>query len=243
VAVAEGEKENNSSGFSFFRSIPLVGMLFFLDVYSMTLIYCYDAYCGWCYGFSPVIRKIAEDYRERIFIEVLSGGMIRENVPISYSAGYVSKAYKMVEERTGIKFGDDFLWHIFHPDQSDWILNSEKAAIALCIFKDYRPGLQVQFASDLQYALKFEGRDLTDEQAYRHLLAKYQLSAEEFYEKLRSEEYHHRALEEFSIVQRLQVRGFPALFLQTGDSKYYRIADGFTDYETVKSRIDPITRI
>ena len=31
------------------------------------------------------------------------------------------------------------------------------------------------FATDLQYALNYEGRDLTDDEAYRHLLAKYSL--------------------------------------------------------------------
>ena len=40
------------------------------------LIYCYDAYCGWCYGFSPVIKKIAEEYKDKLDIEVLSGGMM-----------------------------------------------------------------------------------------------------------------------------------------------------------------------
>jgi putative protein-disulfide isomerase len=41
-----------------------------------TIIYCYDAYCGWCYGFSPVIKKISEEYRHQIHFETLSGGMI-----------------------------------------------------------------------------------------------------------------------------------------------------------------------
>ena len=41
-----------------------------------TLIYCYDAYCGWCYGFSPVIKKIAAQYKDELYIEVLSGGMM-----------------------------------------------------------------------------------------------------------------------------------------------------------------------
>ncbi|MEI9933445.1 MAG: thioredoxin domain-containing protein [Ferruginibacter sp.] len=40
------------------------------------LIYCYDAYCGWCYGFSPVIKKIAQQYQKELDIEVLSGGML-----------------------------------------------------------------------------------------------------------------------------------------------------------------------
>ncbi len=38
--------------------------------------YCYDAYCGWCYGFSPVIKKIASAYKDKLSFEVLSGGMI-----------------------------------------------------------------------------------------------------------------------------------------------------------------------
>ena len=63
-----------------------------------TIYYCYDAYCGWCYGFSPVIKQIARAYNEKIFFEVLSGGMIpAENPqPISVTAGYISKAYKTV---------------------------------------------------------------------------------------------------------------------------------------------------
>ena len=100
------------------------------------LIYCYDAYCGWCYGFSPVIKKIAEEYKDVMDSDVLSGGMILPEVPthIGIAAGYISKAYKNVEELTGIKFGADYLWHIEHPEDSDWYPNSEKPAIALCIF-------------------------------------------------------------------------------------------------------------
>ena len=45
------------------------------------LIYCYDAYCGWCYGFSPVVKKIADNYKSRLHIEVLSGGMIINDEP------------------------------------------------------------------------------------------------------------------------------------------------------------------
>ena len=119
-----------------------------------TLIYCYDAYCGWCYGFSEVMKKIQSEYKDRLEIEVLSGGMILPDEPVSIgaTAGYISKGYKRVEELTGIKFGEDYLWHINHPDQSDWYPNSEKSAIALCIFKEYYPHQQVSFAADLQYA-------------------------------------------------------------------------------------------
>ncbi|WP_315819016.1 hypothetical protein [Paraflavitalea speifideaquila] len=47
----------------------------------ITIYYCYDAYCGWCYGFSPVIKRIAEEYKDRVSFEVLSGGMIISDAP------------------------------------------------------------------------------------------------------------------------------------------------------------------
>lgn len=203
------------------------------------LFYCYDAYCGWCYGFSPVIKKIAAEYMSQFDIEVLSGGMIinKTKQPIEVIAGYIQKAYLTVEETTGIRFGKDFLWHIFHPDLSDWFPDSEKAAIALCIFKEYYPNRQVEFAADLQYALNFEGRDLTDDEAYNLLLEKYSIRPEAFYGKLASEEYKEKAHYEFGLCKQLQVTGFPCVFLQTSESKFHLLAKGFTDYETLKTRL------
>ncbi len=126
------------------------------------IFYCYDAYCNWCYGFSPVIVKIADDYRSRLPFEVISGGMILPETPkpISVMADYFLQNCQAVTEHTGAAFGDDFLWHIKNLGLSDWFPNSEKPAIALCVFKEYHPDKQVAFAADLQYALQYEGRDL-----------------------------------------------------------------------------------
>jgi putative protein-disulfide isomerase len=99
---------------------------------------------------------------------------------------------------------------------------------------------QVAFAADLQYALHFEGRDLTDNEAYRHLLEKYSIPAEDFYEKLKSEEYKDKALYEFSLCKQLHVTGFPAVLLQASETKFYLVARGYTPYENVKARIDNI---
>ena len=207
-----------------------------------TLYYCYDAYCGWCYGFSPVIKKIAADYKDVLAFEVLSGGMLFTEQPqhIGAMAGYINDAYKNVEARTGVTFGESYLWHIQHPDESDWYPESTKSAIALCIFKEYHPDEAVNMASDLQYALNFEGRDLTDDEAYRHLLHKYNIPEEEFYKKLHSDEYREKAYYEFALVKQLQVKGFPCVLLQVTDSKFYLLSNGYTNYETLKRRIDTV---
>ena len=209
-----------------------------------TLIYCYDAYCGWCYGFSEVMKKISSEYKGRLEFEVLSGGMILpdEPVAISATAKYIESSYPRVEELTGIKFGEDYLWHIKHPDASDWFPHSEKPAIALCVFKEYYPEQQVSFATDLQYALHFEGRDLTDDEAYRLLLDKYNIDDEAFYEKLHEEEYKEQAYYEFALCKQLNVSGFPAVFIQLSDTKFYLVAEGYTDFDTLNERIHNVLK-
>ena len=206
------------------------------------IIYCYDAYCGWCYGFSPVIKKIAEEYKDRMDIEVFSGGMMTGEriMPIEKIGPYIQTAYKRVEELSGVKFGEDFLWHINNPDKSDWVMNSEKAAIALCIVKEYYPERQLEFATDLQYALNYEGRDLDDDEAYRHLLDKYNIQPEAFYNKLQDDTYKEMAHYEFAVMKQLQVNGFPTVFIQTDELKFNMVAKGFTSYEDLKERIDNV---
>lgn len=204
------------------------------------LIYCYDAYCGWCYGFGPVVQQIAKEYAGMLPVTVLGGGMILPAKPvhISATAVYIDKAYPHVEALTGIRFGSDYLWHIKNADDSDWYPHSEKPAIALCIFKEIYPHRELEFAADLQYALHFEGRDLTDNEAYRHLLEKYSLQPQMFYAKMASEAYKEKAYYEFALVKQLQVDGYPCVFLQTGELRFVMLAKGYTPYADLKMRLE-----
>lgn len=208
------------------------------------LIYCYDAYCGWCYGFSAVMKKLNAEYAPLMDLEVLSGGMVLPEKPvhISATAGYIQQAYKTVEAYSGIEFGSDYLWHINNPDLSDWFPNSEKPAIAMCVFKEYYPDRQVEFAADLQIALHYEGRDLTDDAAYEHLLEKYSIQQEAFYSKLKSEEYKEKAHYEFALCKQLQATGFPYLLVQTSETKFHLVARGYTSFEDLKTRIDAVLK-
>ncbi len=206
------------------------------------IIYCYDAYCGWCYGFSKTMQHIAEYFEQVAVTDVLSGGMVLPEKPvhIGATAGYILNAIPRVEEITGASFGADYLWHLNNPDDSDWYPHSEKAAIALCVFKEYYPEKAIDFAADLQFALHFEGRDLNDDEAYRHLAEKYGINEEAFYTKLSSDEFKEQAHYEFALVKQLQVTSFPTVLVQTNELKFHLVAQGFTDFETLKQRITAV---
>lgn len=211
---------------------------------ALNLVYSYDAYCGWCYGFSPVMKKIAVEYKNDFFIDVLSGGMILPDTPqpISVMAPYIRETCKTVEATTGIVFGNDYLWHVDHPEQSDWFPDSLKPAIALSVLKAKYPEKALDFASDIQYALHFEGRDLTDEEAYRHLMLRYGLDAACFYAAMKDPVFLEKARYDFALIKQLQVSSFPTLLLQTSESKFYLVARGYTDFETLRSRLNDILK-
>ncbi len=204
------------------------------------LVYCYDAYCGWCYGFSSVMQQIKDSFS--LEVDVLSGGMVIDETVhhISHMADYIKSSYKNVEELAGVQFGEHYLWHIENPSESDWIINSEMPSIALCIIKDLQPQNAWAFAKDMQWALFAEGRDLCDVHAYDLLLDKYGIEKMVFYEKWKQVDYKEKARYEFALVKQLGVTGYPTLLLQVGETKLYLLARGFTDVETVKERISQL---
>lgn len=187
---------------------------------------------------------MATHYKDTLDFEVLSGGMVitEKAKHIRLTAPYIQQAYKLVEKTTGIKFGQDYLWHINNPDLSDWHPSSEKPAIALCILKNYYPTRQIEVATDLQYALHFEGRDLDDDEAYLHLLEKYSIQPETFYTKLKSEDYKEMAYHEFELCRKLNVTAFPVLLIQLTENKFHLIARGYTSFEDLTLRIDDVLK-
>lgn len=207
-----------------------------------TILYIYDALCGWCYGFSPIMQQLHKQYSDRIAFDVLSGGMVppEHAQPVRAKAGYIAQAYKTVEEYSGVKFGTPYLHHIFHPDESPWIEESLTPAMALCLLKAAQPKSAVQFASAIQNLHMQEGKDLSDGESYRSLAESQHLDADDFIRKLGEEEWQEEARYEFALVRQLGISGFPAVLLQTAADKFYLIAKGFTPYEDLSARVERV---
>jgi putative protein-disulfide isomerase len=213
------------------------------------LHYIYDALCGWCYGFTPVVRKLYEASKDRIAFEVLSGGMIPPEFarPIGAKADFIARSYKTVEEYTGVKFGEAYLRHIFHPEQSAWVEESLTPAVALCLLKAAQPyplpggiGGAVYFASAIQQAHMAEGKDLSDPGTYRSMAEAVGCDWDDFKKKLASEEWRESAQYEFALVKQLGITSFPAMVVQVSEDRFYLIARGYTPYEEVAHRLDQV---
>ncbi len=200
------------------------------------LIYVYDALCGWCYGFSPVISQLNHDFQSEIDFLVLSGGMVRgESVgPIRQIAPYLKNAYRVVEDTCGVKFGEKFLNDVL--DKGDAIFTSVPPAHALAVFRIEKPKDTVDFAARLQKAIYYEGMLVENYAAYGLLAREFGLDGDNFVLRMHSDEIATIVEDEFKMVAGMGVNGYPALVLRKGKEMQV-LARGYKNYETIAAML------
>lgn len=202
------------------------------------LIYYYDALCGWCYGFSPVISKLKKNYGDKLDFDVVSGGLFLNN-----RAGYVndvaphikSGAYKSVEGLTGVKFGKPFLDDVFGAGKMT--LNSLPPTMALCIVKEAFPEKELEFAETLLHAVYFDGIDPIDIEAYVVYVEKLGINKKEFLTKMGDLKYKELAEAEFKKFRNSEYSGMPSLVLEV-KGQQVPLARGYTSFENLKPMLD-----
>lgn len=203
------------------------------------LTYYYDALCGWCYGFSPVMSKLQDEFGNKLDIEVISGGLFLRN-----RAGLVNEvaphikagAYKSVEDKTGVKFGESFLADVF--GEGKMTLNSILPAVALCIVKEKFPENKLKFVTMLLDAVYSDGMNPIDIEMYADYAVKIGFEREEFNLKMLDPKYKDKALKEFEYYKSQQINGFPAVVLETENGKNI-LSRGYINYDELKSRLVP----
>ncbi|ARN76951.1 hypothetical protein BST97_02455 [Nonlabens spongiae] len=201
----------------------------------MKLIYIYDALCGWCYGFSPVIHEFVAT--NKLDCEVLSGGMITGNRvgPIGEVAGYIKTAYKDVEERSTVRFGKDFLNGTL--EEGSAVFTSIPAAIAMAVFKNVMPKHLLDYASEIQRAIYHQGKPPADHATYANIVIKYGIEPNSFKELMSKTEYFDQAQDEFDHVAQLGVSGFPTLMLEK-DDELFVIAKGYLPVQQLQANFE-----
>jgi len=205
----------------------------------MKIIYFYDALCGWCYGFSDVMVKLKNKWEREIEFETISGGMISgERVgPLSQMAPYIKTAYKTVEERSGMKFGDVFVNDVL--EKGEVILSSEPPSRALSTFKFLQPGNSVMQAHAIQKAFYFDGHDLNKTETYRAIATQLDIDADDFSILFESDHMKSKTEEDFYLTQQFGVSGFPAVIM-IKDEQYYLVARGYADFDHIDSAIEKV---
>jgi putative protein-disulfide isomerase len=202
------------------------------------LLYFYDPLCGWCFGFSPVIKKLEAEFQEQIDFEAISGGMVLGDrvKPLSEMKDYLQEAMPRLEEMTGVKFGKAYLDIL---EEGSLMLNSELPCIAMTVYKSMTNKSSIQFASALQSALYERGVNLNEVANYKSLAESFDLLWEVFRNKLEDSAYKEKTYQEFQVSQQMGIGGFPSVVLSIGNQGYL-IARGYRPENEMKTVIEEI---
>ncbi|BEL06292.1 DsbA family protein [Actinoplanes sichuanensis] len=203
----------------------------------MRLIYVFDAYCGWCHGFSPTLSEITANHPD-LPVEVVSGGLFvgSRRLPIR-EFGYVQGANANIHEVTGAEFSDAYERLIA---DGSFVMDSEAAARGFAVLRAAAPERAVELATALQHAFYIDGRSLSDPDTYRAVAARTGLDAETVAAAFTDPGSSAAAAADFRRAARLGVTGFPTLLAVHGDETT-PIAYGQAAPAQVEARLAALT--
>lgn len=202
----------------------------------LALIYVWDAYCGWCYGFSKSLQAFHENHPE-LPLTVLPGGLFvgHKKLPIA-SFAHIPEANKRISELTGAEFGTSYQTLL---EEGTFVMDSEAAAKGFSALQFFAPERAYYLASSMQHAFYYEGKSLSDPATYREIAIANNLDSEAVlarFEDIVSTEDAHA---DFAKVQQLGIQSYPTLLLQKGD-EFIGLGGGVMIAEKLEARLESV---
>jgi len=200
-----------------------------------TLIYAYDPLCGWCYGFHPLMEKLADRFGDDLDIEVIAGGLaIGDNAQtIAEGFDYIPRASKQVETVTGVSFGEPFY---LIAEEGSYFYDSEASCIAQTVINELAPEHALTFAGMMQDAIFKFGKSLNEWETFSELFAELSVDISDAKKLFDSESIKQKTFRNFEWCREVGASAFPTLLLKIGDD-FGVMSRGFRPFDTLESHL------
>ena len=187
------------------------------------LVYFADPMCSWCYGFAPVIDRIAEHFEGRLPVEPVMGGLRAGNTiaMTDQDKDYLRGAWERVNAATGQPFDLGLL------EREGFVYDTEPACRAVVTMRYLHPRLALPFKARISSAFYAEGRDVTRGEVLAEIVDEAGIDAEAFARELASPEARNATMRDFLTAQELGVRGFPTLIAGSDADGYALVTNGY----------------
>lgn len=197
------------------------------------LWYLADPMCSWCWGFTPAIETLRDEFRDRAKIAMVLGGLRPgETTPMTASArDDILHHWHAVHERTGQPFQFDGAL------PEGFVYDTEPASRAVVTVGGLNPTLIFAMFKAIQSAFYAEGRDVTQPDTLADLAAGLGVDRDLFLQAFNSDIARNRTQAHFKQARQAGITGFPSLILQQGE-QLHPISNGCLPLETVRDAIN-----
>lgn len=197
------------------------------------IIYVGDPMCSWCWGFSPVLGRIRNDYSALAPMRVVVGGLHAfDSEPMSedYKAT-IRSHWEQVAAATGQPFNYAFF------DRQDFVLDTEPACRATVAVRNLKPAAVWPLYESIHKGYYVEDTDTTTLETFMSYAEREGIDVGEFRAAFESDAVRQETLEDFSWCQQAGITGFPTVVLRE-DAHLAALTVGYRAFDELKSTLD-----
>ena len=197
------------------------------------LWYVADPMCSWCWGFSPVLESIRQEYRDRLTIKLVMGGLRPGSTePITpEKRAEILHHWHNVQQMTG----QPFKFEGALPE--GFIYDTEPACRAVVSASFIDSSRTFPLLAAIQRAFYVEQTDVTRAAILTELAADVGIPAASFSQVFASGAAKRATQQHFHQAIQWGVRGFPSIISQDAEV-YYFLASGYCSADTLRQRIN-----
>jgi putative protein-disulfide isomerase len=197
------------------------------------IIYVGDPMCSWCWGFSPVLKQIQQDYSKDAPLRLIVGGLHAfDTDPMNdqYKAT-IKHHWEQVTEASGQPFNYAFF------EREGFVLDTEPACRATVVVRNMNPDVLLPFYERIHKGYYVEDTDTTKLETFLDYAEKEGLDGSAFATAFESEATKQETMDDFAWCQKTGVTGFPTVVLRE-DTTMAALTVGYQPFDTIKPVLD-----
>ncbi|AMM49939.1 dithiol-disulfide isomerase [Rufibacter sp. DG15C] len=173
------------------------------------LLYVTDPMCAWCYGFTPVVRRLQALWFGRLTVKVLVGGFrpYAQEPLTAEERDKLAVGWHRAQSKSQLPFD----YRTFLAPELTY--DTEPACRALLTVRHLRPALTLEVLRAMHSSFYADGLDLSNTQVLVDIMRLFGISENLFLAVFETEEIFRQTEQEFQYVQSLGVDTLPSVFL------------------------------
>lgn len=197
-----------------------------------TLWYFADPMCSWCWGLSPVIEAIREDYRERMKIALILGGLRSETEAMSDERR--TEIFQHWHDVNALS-GQAFQFEGALP--AGFVYDTEPACRAVVAAASLKAEATFPIFKAIQSAFYTAAQDVTQAAVLAGLAEANGVATAPFLQAFDSDAVKQKTLAHFHMARQLGVHSFPTLVLQDEEG-HQLLTAGYRPLAELRPKID-----